>query len=76
MIPFHLLHEEKSMLSKEQPSLPACRAFIMQLHADANVEQGQWHGRVEHVISFRATHFESLDELLTFMVKVLSELEG
>jgi hypothetical protein len=61
------------MRSKEQPSLPADRAFIVQLHADAKVEKGQWFGRVEHVVSFRTTHFESLDELLVFIRKVLSE---
>jgi hypothetical protein len=58
-----------------QPSLPAKRAFVVQLHAEAKVEQGQWQGRVEHLVSFRATHFQSLEGLLAFMVKMLSEPE-
>ena len=61
------------MVSKQQPSLPAKRAFVIQVHADANVEQGQWVGRVEHLVSFQATHFQSLEGLLAFMVKMLSE---
>ena len=63
------------MASKQQPSLPAKRAFIVQLHVDADVEQGQWQGRVEHFVSFQSIHFESLEELLAFMVKVMSEPE-
>jgi hypothetical protein len=63
------------MVSKKQPSLPANRAFVVQVHADADIEQGQWWGRVEHLVSFQATHFQSLEELLAFMVKVVSEPE-
>jgi hypothetical protein len=63
------------MVSKQQPSLPAKRAFVVQLHADSQVENGQWQGRVEHLVSFQATHFQSLDELLAFMTRVLCEPE-
>ena len=61
------------MVSKQQPSLPAKRAFVVQLHADAKTEQGQWRGRVEHIVSYRATHFHSIEELLAFMEKILTE---
>jgi hypothetical protein len=63
------------MASKQQPSLPAKRAFVVQVRADAKVEQGQWQGRVEHLVSYQATRFQSLEELLAFIVKVLSEPE-
>lgn len=63
------------MSSKQQVSLPAKRAFVVQIHADAKVEQGKWQGRVEHIVSYRATRFQSLEELLAFMVKILSEPE-
>ena len=63
------------MSSKQQPSLPAKRAFVVQLHADAKVEQGQWQGRVEHLVSYRVAHFQSIEELLAFIVKVLTETE-
>ena len=63
------------MASKQQPSLPAKRAFVVQVHADAKVEQGQWRGRIEHIVSYQAAHFQSIEELLAFMVKVLNEPE-
>ena len=63
------------MPSKDQPSLPAKRAFVIQVHADAVVELGQWQGRVEHLTSYQSQHFQSLEELLAFMVKMLSEPE-
>jgi hypothetical protein len=70
-----ILEMERYMSPKRQPSLPAKRAFVVQVHADAKVEQGQWQGRVEHLVSYQAARFQSLEELLTFMVKVLSEPE-
>jgi hypothetical protein len=62
-------------MTSKQPSLPAKRAFVVQIHTDAKVEQGKWQGRVEHIVSYRATRFQSLEELVAFMVKILSEPE-
>jgi hypothetical protein len=56
--------------------LPVERAFVVQLHATAAVAQGQLTGRVEHVLSGQAAHFQTLDELLAFMTRVLAALEG
>jgi hypothetical protein len=58
---------------KSQPPLPAKRAFVVQVHADAQVEQGQWKGRVEHLVSGEADHFDSLEELTTFIVQILTK---
>ena len=44
----------------------------MQLHADAQPEQGQFRGRVEHIVSYQAAHFASVEELTAFMVRVLT----
>ena len=49
---------------------------MVQLHAMAVVAQGQLSGRVEHVLSGQAAHFDTLDELLAFMARVLAALEG
>ena len=57
------------------PPLPVHRAFVVQLHATAVVAQGQLSGRVEHVLSGQAAHFQSVDELLAFMERVLAALE-
>jgi hypothetical protein len=51
------------------------RAFVVQLQATAVVAQGQLSGRVEHVLSGQAAHFQTLDELLAFMARVLDSLE-
>lgn len=57
----------------EQPSLPVHRAFVVQLRAEANVEQECFVGRVEHVVSGQAASFQSLEDLLVFMAQMLKE---
>jgi hypothetical protein len=44
----------------------------VQLHAEAQIEQGEFRGRVEHVVSYQAAHFGSLEELVALMVRVLT----
>jgi hypothetical protein len=61
--------------STSQPSLPANRAFVVQLHAEAQVEHGEFKGRVEHIVSMRATHFHSLEELRAFIVQMMTTLQ-
>ena len=56
--------------------LPAQRAFLVQVHAEAEVAQGRLAGRVEHVVSGQATHFASPEELLAFMARVLTTLHS
>jgi hypothetical protein len=55
----------------ESPLLPH-RAFVVQLREHADVARGQWTGRVEHVASGQAAHFQSLEELLAFIARVLA----
>jgi hypothetical protein len=59
-------------MTKDQPSLPTNRAFVVQLHADAQPEQGYFKGRVEHVISMKAVHFNSVEDLVAFMTRTLA----
>ena len=54
--------------------LPAQRAFLVQVHAEAEVTQGRLAGRAEHVVSGQATHFASPEELLVFMAPALATL--
>jgi hypothetical protein len=49
---------------------------VVQLHATAAVGQAQLSGRVEHVLSGQATHFNTLDELLAFIARVLAAQDG
>jgi hypothetical protein len=55
----------------EKLTLPVRRAFVVQLSAETEGEKGQWAGRVEHIVSGKATHFFSVEELLAFMMRVL-----
>ena len=55
----------------ESPLSPH-RAFVVQLREQANVESGQWMGRIEHVTSGQAAHFHTVEELLGFVVRVLA----
>jgi hypothetical protein len=59
-------------MPKNHPALPTNRAFVVQLHADAQPEQGNWKGRAEHLNSGKAVHFNSAEELLAFMARTLS----
>ena len=59
-------------MAKNQLSLPTKRVFVVQMHVEAQVEQGQWKGRVEHLASGEADHFDSLEELAAFIVQTLT----
>ena len=49
------------------------RAFVVEFSASTRVETGHLAGRVEHVVSHQALHFESLETLLAFVARVLKE---
>jgi hypothetical protein len=61
-------------MPKNKPSLPSNRAFVVQLRWDADVEHGDFRGRVEHINSYQATHFESIEELIAFITRVVAAL--
>ena len=53
--------------------LPARQAFVVQVSVEADVAQGHWVGRVEHVVSGEAQHFQSLEDLLAFIAQMLRQ---
>jgi len=57
--------------STEKLTLPVRQAFVVQLSAETEGEKGHWMGRVEHVVSGQAAHFQSAEELLAFMTRIL-----
>lgn len=59
-------------MPKDKPSLPSNRAFVVQLRWDADVKHGDFRGRVEHFVSMQADHFESVEELVAFMVRLVA----
>jgi len=52
------------------PLLPPW-AFVVQFRVETDLAQGRCTGRVEHVVSGQAAHFQSLEELLAFLTRVL-----
>ena len=48
-------------------------AFVIQFRPETDIEAGRFEGRVEHIVSYKATRFHSLDELLDFIASVLAE---
>lgn len=61
------------MLGQDRP-LPAERAFVVQLNVEADVAQGHVVGRVVDVVSGQTAHFPNLEDLLTFIDRVLRSL--
>ena len=49
-------------------------AFVVQFRPETDIEAGRFEGKVEHVASHRATRFHSLDELLTIIATVISQI--
>lgn len=56
------------------PTLPANRAFVVQFRAPAADGCEDRTGRVEHLVSGQAMRFESWEELLAFVTRVLSDV--
>lgn len=48
-------------------------AFVVQFRESTDIEAGRLEGKVEHIASYRAARFHSVEELLAFMSGVLSE---
>ena len=48
---------------------------MVQLRWDADVEHGDVRGRVEHLNSMQATRFESVEELMAFIARVVAALQ-
>lgn len=53
--------------------LPSRRTFVVQLHAQADPGQDRFAGRIEHIVSGRATRFASAEELLSFIARTVAE---
>jgi hypothetical protein len=67
---------EPSVLPAEEPLLAPQRAFVVQFRDRTGHEQELFTGRVEHIMSGQATRFRSLDGLIKFLIRVLTEEEG
>jgi hypothetical protein len=71
-----LVQHWSASMSYSQPSLPANRAFVVQFRAQPIDASSTYEGRVEHLLSGQVGRFHSLEELLAFMVRVLSDVQA
>ena len=65
----------KSSMTPSKPTLPRNQAFVVQFRTRSRGAPS-WSGRVEHLVSYQVARFHSLDELLAFMRRVLTEVEA
>jgi hypothetical protein len=49
-------------------------AFVIQFRPETDIGVGRFEGRVEHIVSYKATRFHTLDELLGFIASVLADV--
>ena len=66
--------ETRSQTEKLAP-LSVHNAFVVHLRVNSDITRRRIAGLVEHVVSGQATHFQSLEELLAFMARVLPQRE-
>jgi hypothetical protein len=59
-----------------RPPLSPEHAFVVQFRAGARVDAGPCAGRVEHMRSGEAIRFETRDELLAFIARLLAGQAG
>jgi hypothetical protein len=52
------------------------RIFMVHLRLDADPARGQMAGRIQHVHSGDASHFETVEELVAFMTDRVSTKSG
>jgi hypothetical protein len=62
-------------MPSSQPALPTNRAFVVQFRALPPEGPPTYDGRVEHLVSGQQARFHSLEELLAFMIRVLTDVQ-
>ena len=62
-------------MAPSQPSLPTNRVFVVQFRIQPPGAPSPYDGRVEHLVSGQVARFHSLEELLAFMIRVLTDVQ-
>ena len=62
--------------AENAPPLSPHWAFVVRFRVETDLEQGSCTGRVKHVVSGQTAHFQSLDELLAFLTRVLTAVRA
>jgi hypothetical protein len=51
-------------------------AFVIKFRPETDIAGGRFEGKVEHIGSYETTRFSSLEELLSFIAKMLEEVDN
>ena len=72
----HEKERKARMTTQSEPTLPSNRAFVVQFRRDEPETPLECKGRVEHVVSGQAIHFQSWEHLQRFLEMVLAEIQA
>ena len=50
-------------------------SFVIQFRPETDIEAGRFEGKVEHIASYHSARFHSLEELLSFIERVLADVK-
>lgn len=66
---------QPAIVVREMDEWQSRAAFVIQFREGTDIGAGRLEGRVEHIASYKATRFHSLEDLLSFIARVLEEME-
>lgn len=49
-------------------------AFVIQFRESTDIAAGRVEGKIEHIASYQSVRFQSVEELLTFVARVLTAI--
>jgi len=67
--------ESATTTMTSQGPLSPQRAFVVQFRAGMEAEVKHFTGRAEHMVSGQTTHFQSVEDLVAFLTRVLAEVQ-
>jgi hypothetical protein len=51
-------------------------AFVIQFRESTDIEAGRVEGKIEHISSYQSARFQSVEELLAFVARVLATIRS
>jgi hypothetical protein len=49
-------------------------AFVIQFRESTDIDAGRLEGKIEHISSYQSARFQSVEELLAFVARVLAAI--
>ena len=66
---------QPAIVVREMDEWQSRAAFVIQFREGTDIGAGRLEGRIEHIASYKAARFHSLEDLLSFIARVLEEME-